>query len=495
MKKVVIIGAGIAGLTCGIYARLNGFDTEIYEMHTIPGGECTGWDRGDYYFDGCIHWLVGTREGTGFNGLWRDTGALNDSVKIMNHEVYTRYEEDDRAVNLYTDPGKLEQHLLEISPRDKNEIKKLCKDLRVLADMDMPLEKPMDMMTAGDGIKYAAGNMRKIAVMSRYNKLPTAEFADKFKEPLLQRTFLSAIAGDYNAVALIMAMAGMAVGDNGYPLGGSRDFAGRIGKRFTDLGGKIHYNARVDTILVENGKAVGIRLSDGTEVMGDYIVSCADGYATLYHMLDDRYTPDMYRNLFAKPKEYPTSTCAIVFMGVDAALPDYRSVTVRRREPVELNGKWNEYAQLLNYCHEPAAAPAGKTVLACYYDADYEYWAEIAKDREAYAAEKRRLAEDAMSLCIERYPQIEGKIEATDVVTPMTYEKYCNAWRGAWMSWGKPCKDIPQYYPGVLEGLSNFIMAGMWTQPPGGLPGAAMAGRFAAYRLCAWEGRDFKTGQ
>ena len=64
MKKVVIIGAGIAGLTCGIYAQKNGFETEIYEQHTIPGGECTGWDRGGYHFDGCLHWLVGSKPGT-----------------------------------------------------------------------------------------------------------------------------------------------------------------------------------------------------------------------------------------------------------------------------------------------------------------------------------------------------------------------------------------------------------------------------------------------
>ncbi len=61
MKKVIIIGAGIAGLTCGVYARINGFETEIYELHTIPGGECTGWDRKGYHFDGCIHWLMGSK--------------------------------------------------------------------------------------------------------------------------------------------------------------------------------------------------------------------------------------------------------------------------------------------------------------------------------------------------------------------------------------------------------------------------------------------------
>jgi phytoene dehydrogenase-like protein len=40
-QKVAIIGGGIAGLATGCYLRMNGYDTEIFEMHTLPGGLCT----------------------------------------------------------------------------------------------------------------------------------------------------------------------------------------------------------------------------------------------------------------------------------------------------------------------------------------------------------------------------------------------------------------------------------------------------------------------
>jgi len=62
-KKVIIIGGGVAGLSAGIYGQLNGYDTEILEMHTLPGGQCTAWKRKGYTFDYCIHWLVGTSSG------------------------------------------------------------------------------------------------------------------------------------------------------------------------------------------------------------------------------------------------------------------------------------------------------------------------------------------------------------------------------------------------------------------------------------------------
>ncbi|MBO5126874.1 MAG: NAD(P)/FAD-dependent oxidoreductase, partial [Clostridia bacterium] len=56
-KKVLIIGAGISGLACGIYAQKNGIDSIIVEKTHFAGGNLTGWKRKDCYIDNCIHWL------------------------------------------------------------------------------------------------------------------------------------------------------------------------------------------------------------------------------------------------------------------------------------------------------------------------------------------------------------------------------------------------------------------------------------------------------
>ena len=62
-KKMIIVGAGISGLVTGFYAQKNGFDTEIFEMHTIPGGLCTAWTRKGYTFDTSMHFLMSSKEG------------------------------------------------------------------------------------------------------------------------------------------------------------------------------------------------------------------------------------------------------------------------------------------------------------------------------------------------------------------------------------------------------------------------------------------------
>ncbi len=493
MKKVIIIGAGIAGMTCGIDLQRNGFETEIFEMNHMAGGECTGWDRKEYHFDGCIHWLIGTKPGTALNGLWRDNGALDDSVRIINHDAYMRYEEGGKAVTFYTDADKLEKHLLEIAPEDKKEIRKLCAAVRALGDFSMPIDKPMDMMTMGDGLRFAAENIGGIMKMSGYNKITMRELADRFKNPLLKNAILASIPGDYTAVAILSTLGGMNAGDCGFPEGGSRAMALRMEKKYLSLGGKVNYRARVERIIIKDGSAVGIRLADGSEHFADEVVSCADGYTTLKGMLEDKYTPPMYENLFSQPKKYPTPTCALVFMGVDTDIPYVcRAVDMEREKPVTLSGIETSRASLMHYGFDKTMAPEGKTVMVCYYPADYDFWKAAHEDKDRYKAEKKRLEEDAVEMLAQRFPEAKGHIEVTDVVTPMTYERYCNAWRGSWMTWGNGGKDVPRYFPGMLEGLDHFLMAGIWTLPPGGLPSAAPSARFAAQRLCMRYGVKFE---
>ncbi|MCK4750085.1 MAG: NAD(P)-binding protein, partial [Bacteroidales bacterium] len=86
-KKAIIIGGGVAGLSAGIYGQLNDYDTEILEMHSAPGGQCTAWKRKGYTFDYCIHWLVGSSHGA-FHDVWKETGALDETTEIIDPDTY-----------------------------------------------------------------------------------------------------------------------------------------------------------------------------------------------------------------------------------------------------------------------------------------------------------------------------------------------------------------------------------------------------------------------
>lgn len=108
MKKIVIIVGGIAGFSAGIFARLNGFESLILEKNHTIGGECTGWERNGYHIDGCIHWLVGTKEGTGLRKLWDRVGAL-DGVEIYHPESFLAVEYGDTTVHFYRELDWLQE--------------------------------------------------------------------------------------------------------------------------------------------------------------------------------------------------------------------------------------------------------------------------------------------------------------------------------------------------------------------------------------------------
>ncbi|MBN1638846.1 MAG: NAD(P)/FAD-dependent oxidoreductase, partial [Ignavibacteriales bacterium] len=118
-KKINIIGAGIAGLSAGCYLQMAGYKTEIFELHSQPGGLCTSWKRGDYTIDGCIHWLVGSSPNNEFYNMWNEIVDMK-SLKFVDFEIYGRMEDKDgNFINVYTDVEKLEKELLTKAPEDK----------------------------------------------------------------------------------------------------------------------------------------------------------------------------------------------------------------------------------------------------------------------------------------------------------------------------------------------------------------------------------------
>ena len=129
-KKVIIIGGGISGLTAGIYARLQCFDVDLYESHSVPGGMCTGWKRKGYNIDGCIYWMMGTNKESGLYKIWEQCGALSDDTEIINHDILVSYKDNEKIYHLYRDTDRMEAELLHIAPEDKEEIEQLMEYIR-----------------------------------------------------------------------------------------------------------------------------------------------------------------------------------------------------------------------------------------------------------------------------------------------------------------------------------------------------------------------------
>ena len=103
-ESIIIIGAGIAGLSAGCYSQMNGYRTQIFEMDRArPGGLCTTWKRKGYKVDACIEYWIGSGPGTNFYSFWEELGAVQGRT-IIHLEEWARVEgEGDKVLIFYTD--------------------------------------------------------------------------------------------------------------------------------------------------------------------------------------------------------------------------------------------------------------------------------------------------------------------------------------------------------------------------------------------------------
>ena len=115
MAKILIIGGGVSGLSAGIYARLHGHEAVVCERHSIAGGNLTGWDRGDYHIDNCIHWLTGTNPVTSTYKMWEELDALGNVDVFQGDELYTSAIGEE-TLSLSRDLKKFESDMLALSP-------------------------------------------------------------------------------------------------------------------------------------------------------------------------------------------------------------------------------------------------------------------------------------------------------------------------------------------------------------------------------------------
>jgi phytoene dehydrogenase-like protein len=496
-KSIIIIGGGLTGLAAGCYGRMNGYKTTIFEMHDIAGGVCTAWKRQGYTIDGAMNWLVGTSPKSSFHKFWEELGAAQN-WKIYNHDRYLTIEDKSgQSFTVYCDADRFEQYLLGLTPEDRDIIGEFIHEVRSLASKEMPVDKPSELYSTFDKIMMVK-MLPFLRLVRKWGKISISDYAARFKNPFLRESFARAFGSElFNMPVLIMMMtlAWQHAKAAGYPIGGTLPFVASIEKRYGGLGGEVHCNARVAKILVEKNRAVGIRLADGTEHRGDWVISAADGRTTIFDMLDGKYVDDTIKNLYDNPTLFPPLVC--VALGVarrfDDVPPSISGFTYIPDTPVTIAGKAEKEIGVLIYNFDPSLAPEGKAVVKVQFNTDYDYWEKLHQDPVAYKAEKERIADAVVSLLDKRFPGLAQQVEMRDVATPVTWVRYTGNWRGSYEGWMVTGNSFTSSMKKTLPGLDNFYMAGQWVNPGGGMPTAAMSGRQTIQLICHRDKKKFVT--
>lgn len=474
MANIAIIGGGVAGLSAGIYARLNGHNASIYERHCKAGGNLTGWDREGYHIDNCIHWLTGTNPNTDLYKIWTDLGALGE-VKIYQGKSLYTYEKEGKTLSLYDDINKLEKDMLSIAPEDKKEIKQFIKAVKIIQNIS--------------GIGGANNNEKSsildkiisVPILYKYYKLSTKELAELFTNPLIKGFIVSLLGEHFSSIALLIVFSTFSGKDGGIPEGSSYEMAKRMEKRFLSLGGNLYLNKGVEKINIVDDTAQSITLENGEVVNADYIIVTSDPSVAFNKLLDKKYMPEKLQKAYNNPNNIRFSSYHCAFSCDAKDIPFNGDLIFDLDEEYKNKFKSN-YLIIREFSHEPSFAPKGKNIIQsmifCNENDSLEF-IKLKEDKIKYKEKKENIARDIQKIIENKFPQFKGKLKCLDVWTPASYKRYTDSQIGSYMSFIMPSKTIPLKISNRVKDISNVILATQWLHSLGGLPIAARLGKEA----------------
>ena len=497
-NSIIIIGAGFAGLAAGIYAQMNGYKTRIFEMHDKPGGLCTSWNRKGYTVDCCIHWLVGSSPESNMHEFWEDVG-IAQGRKFINMDEYMHFESPDgRILTFYSDVDRLEKQLIEFSPQDAVTIREFTDGVRMCLAFDMPSKQTPLVTRIGKKIRLVTSFITNGKKMQKWMKTTCGEYAKRIKDPFLKKAFEEMWMPEFSIFFMLFTFAYLHKKNAGYPLGGSFPMSKAMEERYKALGGTIQYKKRVEKILTDGDNAIGIRLEDGTEQRCSRVISAADGYTTIFKMLDGKYTDEKISKAYDSWPLFPS--LIFVGLGVNRTFEDIplsvSGFSYALKEPAEICGSLIDRLWVHLYNHDSSMAPAGKTALTLMLNTDYEYWKKLAGDKPAYLKKKEETVNKLIELLEQRFPGISSQIEMTDVATPVTFERYTGNWKGSFEGWlitPENSNVLMKPMSQKLPGLNSLYMCGQWVEPGGGLPTGVMSGRRLIKSICKEDKKRFRT--
>lgn len=482
-NDLIIIGAGLSGLSAGIYAQLGGYRSLILEHHSQAGGVAASWDRGDYLIDGGIHFAMGHKPDTGLYEMYEQLGIVpaNRFVPMPDFGRYV-HEPSGHRIDVTGDLDQLRSDLLDMSPDDGELIDTVLRSARAMSGIDMStigLAKPPELAGRLDTLRELWAMRRLLRQFTGTNAQPITDFAGQARDPRLQDFLERLFVPEAPVYFIGMLLAMAADGEMAFIEGGCRDFVGAMERRYAELGGEIAFDSTVERILVEDDRAVGVRLTDGAEHRAGAVVSAADGYSTIFDMLGGRYVSDLIREQYESWELF--KPLVMVSFGVTRTFEGEPAfTTVRLEQPFVVGPDVvdNVFIRLFNYSDR--FAPTGKSVVQLHLETDWDYWHDLhGGGADAYSQEKDRIAAFALERLDALYPGLSADVEVTDVVTPITIWRYTRNYRASWEGWLMTPKQIQARVPRTLPGLARFYMAGQWVMPGGGVVPCLYSGKHA----------------
>ncbi|KAJ6303943.1 hypothetical protein OIU77_017761 [Salix suchowensis] len=497
----IVIGSGIGGLVAATQLAVKGAKVLVLEKYVIPGGSSGYYERDGYTFDVGSSVMFGFSDKGNLNLITRALKAVGCEMEVIPDPTTVHFHlPNDLSVQVHREYTDFISELAAKFPHEREGILKFygecwkifnALNALELKSLEEPIylfgqffQKPLECLTLAYYLPQNAGDIAR-----KY-----------MKDPQLL-SFIDAecfIVSTVNALQTPMINAAMVLCDRhfggiNYPVGGVGGIAKSLSKGLVDQGSEILYRANVTNIILEHGKAVGVRLSDGRELFGKTIISNATRWDTFGKLLKGETLPkeeENFQKLYVKAPSFLS-----IHMGVKAEVlpPDTDCHHfVLEDDWTRLEEPYGSIFLSIPTILDSSLAPEGHHILHIFTTSSIEDWEGLStKD---YEAKKKVVADEIISRLEKKlFPGIRSSIAFMEVGSPKTHRRYLARDKG---TYGPMPRKTPKGLLGMpfnTTAVDGLYCVGDSCFPGQGVIAVAFSGVMCAHRVAADIGIEKKS--
>ncbi len=485
---VIVIGAGLGGLSAAASLAKNGLNTLLLERHNVPGGYATSFVRRRYEFEVALHELSSIGKPGARGSLYRYLESLGIAEKVEFINIPTMYRSIFPGLDITLPVGRegYEATLCEKFPHAALGIKRfldrifaLSRELSRIQDAMANSNPAKAILEAPNLVRYLHTDLETVLrrdVTDRRARAVLTQYWGYIGLPPSKASYI------YFAVMLASYMKYGAA----FIKGRSQALSNAFIEVFEKMGGTVRFGCGASKITIHNGRVTGVIADDDTEYRAKWVLSNTSPLTTANELIGaDKISKRFFDNLRIR-KISPSSFN--VYLGI-ARSPRELGITDHE---LFINSDWDHeiaYKRAMTLetqrhfsvtCYnmvDPEISPPGTTMLtltSLYYG---KPWLRLKPDE--YLKTRNRIA-DEMITAAERYlPGLRKYAEVVEVATPITNIRYTGNIGGSIYGFNHYPYDNVAWrldQRGPLEGL---YFVGAWTMG-GGYDPAMMSGAMAA---------------
>ena len=490
---VIIIGGGIAGLTCGCLLAQKGLRILLLEKNQKVGGCCTSFEKDGFSFDLSVQSIGECQNGGRIWNLLKRLDLL-DQVRFVSLEPARQYHFPNRKV---IQSSRLETHIENLSSLFPNERKGVEQVYAVLKKIYEEFSQIPSSLNWFNPSSFSS----KYPLLSQYRDKTYGELLNGYLSDLFLKTILS-IRSSY---ALLppeeISVVGMAGVEMSYFNHGVSSIEGKVeqlplkmGEVFKKMRGQILIGHEVQQILIEGKRAIGIKLKDGQEMTGRVVVSNIDAHTTFFSLIGEDCLPSGFLSKLKGMR--PSLSYFILYLGIEGELNE---LPISNNEIFFDDQLQKEYQslyenQILDNAPfyllapskvNPSHAPKGKSTLCLSCKTSYH----LSPDWDQKI--KGQLSQRLIAKASPFIPDLEKRIVVRVETTPRTIEQWTgNRWGSAY-GWAQIPSQSGIYRLSRTTPFTNLYLTGHWTSPGGGIAGVVASGELTAEAVL----RKFEEGE